>query len=142
MKRPVRVTIVGALGIIAGVSDCSGLLLSRPFAARFVPVFRAVPLNWNEMLSTLLAIALIDMALGLGVVLRSRLALFGMLARTLVAFYFDYLTLKWERRRGCDWYCSQPIRSLGVAHTESRAWFGGRDAAPCQRPNSKSVFAR
>ena len=65
------------------------------FASFFLALVREMlPLSIGAMLAVLLAVGVVDLMLGIGVLLRYPLAVFGMVARSFIGFAFDYLTFR------------------------------------------------
>jgi hypothetical protein len=78
-SRPKLVTIVGIIGLIAGifpVLESAALLTSQSFRAWFLPIVqRLLPFGFAATLSLLVLIAVVDLALGTGVLTKRRWAL-------------------------------------------------------------------
>ena len=86
-----------------------------------------LPISQSLALAVVFTIGIVDLALGLGVLARTRVALYGMVLRSAIAVPFDYLT----SRAG---YPGGALVGLGangfivwaLLRPDSRRWFGRR----------------
>lgn len=89
VRRPLLVTAVGVIGIVAGIfplAEIVAILLSARFAAWFLPLMRSIlPVSDLFAFTLLFGIAVADIGFGIGVLARKRFARFGMIARSLIA---------------------------------------------------------
>jgi len=96
--RPALVTVVGIIAIVAGTVpfiEVIAALTSSRFASIFLAlVHEMLPLSTAATLAVLLAVGVVDVMLGIGVLVRYRSAVIGMVARSLIGFVFDYLTFR------------------------------------------------
>jgi hypothetical protein len=96
--RPPLVTAVAVIAIVAGTvpfAEIIATLTSSRFASFFLPLVREMlPLSTAATLAVHFAVGVVDLMLGVGILLRYRLAVFGMVARSFIGFVFDYLTFR------------------------------------------------
>jgi hypothetical protein len=128
---PVLVTVVGIIGIIAGVVpalEVVGVLSSPRFASMFVPLVRAiVPVAAALLLWLLSAISVVDITLGIGVLFRQRWAMIGMIIRSFLGLSIDYLNSRAHNPAGAIFgFAVNILLILILLLPKSRAWFRGR----------------
>jgi hypothetical protein len=97
-QRPPLVTAVGIIAILAGAVpfiEVIATLTSSRFASFFLPLVREMlPLSTGATLTVLFSVGILDVMLGIGILMRCRVAVFGMVARSFIGFVFDYLTFR------------------------------------------------
>jgi hypothetical protein len=119
---------VGIVGIVAGtfpIIELAALLVSRRFSAFFLPVVHAIiPLGTVGLLALLLIVGVIDVVLGVGILLRYRSAMIGMILRSIVGVPIDYINFQAHNQAGALFGLAV---NLGVVVLlllpKSRTWF-------------------
>ena len=126
--RPPLVTAVGIVGIVAGafpLIEIAAMLVSPRFSAFFLPLAQAiVPLGTAPIILLLLAVGIIDIALGIGALLRYRLASVGMILRSIVGIQIDYINFQAHNPAGALFGLAVNVGIVGILLLpKSRAWF-------------------
>ena len=97
-------TAVGIIGIVAGtvpILEVIAVWLSPRFAAWFLPLMRSIlPVRDSLAFSLLFGIALADIGFGIGVLARKRVALYGMIVRSIAGVPVDYVNFAAGNRVG------------------------------------------
>jgi hypothetical protein len=127
-RRPPLVTAVGVIGIIAGAlpaAEILSVLLSVRFAAWFLPLVRTIlPVRVSLALGMLAGIAIADIAFGIGLLARKRLAFYGMLLRSVAGLPIDYLNFTAGNRAGALVGLAVNCFILwALVRASSRLWF-------------------
>jgi hypothetical protein len=127
-RRPPLVTAVAVVVILAGIVplfEITALLVSPRFSEFFLPLVDAiVPLGTAALLALLLAVGVIDVALGIGILMRYRVAMIGMFLRSFVGVVLDYINLQAHNPVGALFGF---VVNVGIAVVlllpKSRTWF-------------------
>src|SRR5262249_28118540 len=97
-RRPALVTAVAVVAILAGsvsLLEITGLLVSPRFSEFFLPLAQAiVPLGTAALFALLLTVGVIDVVLGIGILMRYRAAMIGMLLRSIIGVAFDFINFQ------------------------------------------------
>jgi len=122
------VTAAGVIGIIAGAlpaAEILSTLLSARFAAWFLPLVLTIfPVRVSLALGMLAGIAIADIAFGIGLLARKRIALYGMLLRSVIGLPIDYLNFMAGNRAGALVGLAVNLFILwALVRASSRLWF-------------------
>jgi hypothetical protein len=128
VRRPLLVTAVGVIGIVAGIfplAEIVAILLSARFAAWFLPLMRSIlPVSDSFAFTLLFGIALADIGFGIGVLACNRFARYGMIARSIIAVPIDYLNFTAGNRAGAFVGLAVSVFIVwALLRADSRSWF-------------------
>ncbi len=121
-------TAAGVIGIIAGAlpaAEILSTLLSARFAAWFLPLVRTIlPVRVSLALGMLAGIAIADIAFGISLLARKRIALYGTLLRSVIGLPIDYLNFMAGNRAGALVGLAVNLFILwALVRASSRLWF-------------------
>jgi hypothetical protein len=127
-QRPPIVTTVGILGIIAGVLpmlEVGAVLASERFRAWFLPLVQAIiPASVAIVIMLLLVTATADLVLGIGVLMRRRWAMLGMILRSILGVGLDCINFQASSHAGALFGLVVNVFVVcAILHPRSRIWF-------------------
>jgi len=127
-QRPPLVTAVGIIGILAGgvpFIEIAAILASPRFSAFFLSLAGAiVPLGTAAMFALLLSVGVIDLVLGIGILMRYRPAMIGMILRSIIGIAFDYINFQAHNPVGALFgFAVNVLLVVVLLLPKSRTWF-------------------
>jgi hypothetical protein len=130
-RRPWVVTAAGIVAIVAGALpaiEVIAMLVSRHFRERFLGLVQTiVPASREVILFLLPVIAAADIILGVGVLTRRRWATPGMILRSVLGVWLDYINFRTGNHVGAVFGLAINIFVVwALLRSPSRAWFRAR----------------